>query len=108
VILKEKDLRSQSIITEKQIQDAEKDVSIWEAVKPLFKTDGWKVFIEHVKKEHDKLNSLSDCDPNFNRFLYQKGEVAGIKRFLQIPKTLQQRASSASEILEAGQAEDEE
>ena len=95
-------------VTEKQIQDAEEIIGIWEAVKPMFNTHGWQIFIKEVRRIHDKLDCLSNCDTDYNRFIYQKGEVSGIKRFLNIPMTLQQNATSASEILESGLAQDEE
>lgn len=104
----EHDLCEGVVITEKQIQKAENAVSMWEAVRPIFEMDGWQIFINHVREIHDKLDKLSNCDTNFNRFIYQKGEVAGIKRFLDVPKALQKSATSASKILEVGLAEDKE
>lgn len=102
-------LRNPVVITEKQIQEAEKAISTWATVEPLFKTPGWQIFIDHVRVIHDRLDKLSNCGyANYTKLIYQSGEVAGIKRFLDIPQTLQKKATSASELLELGLAEDKE
>ncbi len=109
--LREQDLcdLTPGMITEKQIQDAERVIGIWESVKPMFSTPGWQVFIKEVRRIHDNLDCLSKCDyRDINKFIHQMGEVSGIKRFLDIPGTLQRNATSASEILELGLAQDEE
>lgn len=96
------------LITETQIQDAERVIGVWESVKPMFSTPAWQVFIKEVRSAHDKLDRLSNLDRDYIKIIFQMGEVSGIKRFLDIPKTLQQNATSASEILELGLAQDEE
>jgi hypothetical protein len=95
-------------VTEEQIRKAEKAISIWESVKPLFKTPGWQILINEVRKIHDKKDCLSNCSRKYEDFIYQTGEVEGLKTFLRIPETLQQNATSASKVLELGLAQDEE
>lgn len=105
---RKEDLITKALITEKQLQEAQEDIDTWERVKPLFDKPEWKLFIEHVRREHKRLDSITNCDPDYTRYLIRKGEVAGMMRFLQIPRTLQQKATSGAEIVRLGLAQNKE
>lgn len=105
---RKEDLIKVAPITDRQLSEAQEAIDTWEKIKPLFDRPEWKAFIEYVRKEHDRLDRLSTCDIDYHKVLLRKGEVAGMLKFLQIPRMLKEKATSGADIVALGLAQNKE
>jgi len=91
--------------TDERIKDAQNDIDRWEAVEKVVRSPGWQILIDYFQSQLQEDDSISDMKktPELDDFLYRQGLTKGFKWFLQSPRRLKEKATSAAEFLKAAE-----
>jgi hypothetical protein len=108
LIIRQKDTKRKVVITEVQIQDAQEKINRWDSIMKMMETVGWGYLMDELEDEISQKDSFKGIDPNFNKMLIRKGYCDGLRKPLQIIEKIEKIATSASEVLRLGLAQNEE